>query len=116
MKKEKMKGSFVTEGADMKTPQRKSFESLDIPTGSQITFHMFHVNHLDLTWFWRIPDAIEMCLETIRWHTELLEKHPDARYSHAQKFILRIVEQIDPSLLNASVYFLGTIGICLSLD
>ena len=78
--------------------QKAQLDALVIPEGEEITVHMVHLNHLDLTWYWRLPDTIEMCLETIRWHVELLEKHPDARYSHTQVFVARIVEKIDPPL------------------
>ena len=60
--------------------------------------HMVHIAHLDLTWEWRLHDTIQMCLDTIRWNVGLLEKHPDATYSHAQMIILKIVEELDRPL------------------
>lgn len=90
--------SFQMEGAKSDVSHREELDSLSIPAGKHATFHMFHTNHLDLTWYWRLPDSLEMCQETIRWHVDLLEKHPDARYSHSQVFILRVVETVDPAL------------------
>lgn len=89
---------YQAEGAEITSAQKAALDELNIPAGEEITFHMAHLNHLDLTWYWQLPDTIEMCLETIRWHTEMLEEHPDARYSHTQVLILKIVEQIDPEL------------------
>ncbi len=77
---------------------QRQLRELEIQEGQDITIHMTHLNHLDLTWYWRLPDTLEMCLETVRWHVELLEKHPDARYSHTQVFTLKIVEELDPPL------------------
>jgi alpha-mannosidase len=88
-------GNYQTEGADVVSVQKQALDALVIPPGEHITIHMTHLNHLDLTWYWRLPDTVQMCLETIRWHTELLEKHPDARYTHTQVFTLKVVEQVD---------------------
>jgi len=89
---------FQAEGVDVSSVQKEALDALVIPEGERITVHMVHLNHLDLTWYWRLPDTIEMCLETIRWHTEMLERHPDARYTHTQVFTLKVVEQVDPAL------------------
>lgn len=89
---------YQAEGVEITSAQKASLDDLVLPHGEHITIHMVHLNHLDLTWYWQLSDTIEMCLETIRWHTELLERHPDARYSHTQVLILKIVEQIDPEL------------------
>jgi alpha-mannosidase len=91
-------GAFQMEGVSTSSDHRFTLESLAIPHGEKITIHMTHLAHLDLMWYWQLPDTIEMCLDTIRWHMEMLEEHPDARYSHTQVFILRLVEQIDPDL------------------
>ncbi len=88
---------FDLEGADA-SPQKAQLDALAIPVEQHITIHMVHLNHLDLSWYWRLPDTVQMCLETIRWHTRLLEAHPEARYSHTQCFILHVVEQLDPDL------------------
>ena len=56
------------EGAKVDQAHRESLEALTIPKDKELTFHMFHINHLDLTWYWQFSDTIEMCLETIRWH------------------------------------------------
>ncbi|NLC68124.1 MAG: hypothetical protein GX754_04920 [Clostridiaceae bacterium] len=77
---------------------KQELEKLNIPDGIDVTFHMVHMNHLDLIWYWRLPDTIEMCLETIRWNVELLEKYPDAKYTHAQVFTLKVVEELDKEL------------------
>ena len=89
---------FQTEGAYLPSVQQQELDALRLPPGERITIHMVHLNHLDLTWGWRLPDSIEMSLETIRWHVDLVEQHPDARYSHTQVLILRIVEELDPPL------------------
>jgi len=89
---------YQAEGASLSSHAENALNSLTIPEGEHITIHMVHLNHLDLTWYWQLPDTIEMCLETIRWNVELLEKHPDARYSHTQVFSLKIVEDLDPEL------------------
>lgn len=89
--------AFQDEGAQL-SPQQERLASLVLPPGEHVTVHMVHLNHLDLSWYWQLPDTVQMCLETIRWHTELLEAHPDARYSHTQCFILRVVERLDSAL------------------
>ena len=91
-------GSYAAEGANESARQYAQLDALSIPEGEKIVVHMVHTNHLDLTWYWRLPDALQMCLETIRWHTEMLEAHPDARYTHTQVFALHVVEKLDPAL------------------
>lgn len=39
---------------------KQELEKLNICEGTDITFHMVHMNHLDMIWYWRLPD-------TIRW-------------------------------------------------
>lgn len=95
--------NYQAEGADVSSAQKIALDALTVPDNEHITIHMVHLNHLDLTWYWRIPDTIEMCLETIRWHVDLLEQHPDARYSHTQVFTLKLVEQIDYPLFERFV-------------
>jgi alpha-mannosidase len=77
---------------------KDDLDDINIPEGHEITIHMVHINHLDMIWYWRLPDTIEMCLETIKWNVELLERHPDARYSHTQVLTLKIVEELDKEL------------------
>ncbi|MCL6630764.1 MAG: hypothetical protein K6U00_14310, partial [Armatimonadetes bacterium] len=89
---------YEAEGVKFSSVHKAAVDSLKLPEGEHIVIHMVHLNHLDLTWYWRLPDTLEMCLETIRWHVELLEQHPDARYSHTQVFTLRVVELLDPPL------------------
>ena len=89
---------FQNEGVERASSQHEALASLRIPPGETVTVHMVHVNHLDLVWYWRLPETVEMCLETVRWHVELLERHSDARYSHTQVFILKVVEELDPAL------------------
>lgn len=89
-----------TEGADFASIHTEALNAIRLPEGARITIHMVHVNHLDLTWYWRLPDTIEMCLETIRWNVEMLEQHPDATYTHTQVFTLKVVEQVDRPLLD----------------
>lgn len=76
----------------------KQLDALQIPEDKHVVMHMVHTNHLDLIWYWQMRDTIEMCLQTIRWNVELVEKHPDARYSHSQVYILKLIEEIDPPL------------------
>lgn len=75
-----------------------TLDSISIPKGQRITVHMCHINHLDLMWHWNFTDSIEMCLDTIRWHIELIKSHPEARYSHSQIYILRLIEELDKDL------------------
>lgn len=89
---------YETEEVQLSPVHKAALDSLVLPEGEHITIHMVHLNHLDLVWYWRFPDTLEMCLETIRWHVDLLEEHPDARYSHTQVFSLRVVELLDPTL------------------
>ncbi|NSW89266.1 MAG: alpha-mannosidase [Firmicutes bacterium] len=77
---------------------KQELEKLNIREGIDITFHMVHMNHLDMIWYWRLPDTIEMCLETIKWNVELLETQPDAKYTHAQVFTLKVIEELDKEL------------------
>jgi len=86
------------EGIELPSEQHRLLETLDLPSDTHVTIHMTHLAHLDLTWYWRLPDTLEMALETIRWHVELVEQHTDARYSHTQVLALRMVEELDPLL------------------
>ncbi|MDD3925479.1 MAG: glycoside hydrolase family 38 C-terminal domain-containing protein [bacterium] len=91
-------GAFQMEGVAVSSEHKPVLEALMIPPGEKIIIHMVHLSHLDLMWYWQLSDTIEMSLDTIRWHVEMLEKHPDGCYSHTQIFILKLVEQIDPEL------------------
>ena len=93
-----MTQGFEAEGVEGGSEQQAAMAALDLSEDAGVVVHMTHLNHLDLTWYWRLPDTIEMCLETIRWTCELLEAHPDMRYSHTQALILRVVEAVDPVL------------------
>lgn len=94
------KNQFQNESISYEDQQLNALENLKVPDGQNLTIHMFHVNHLDLLWYWQLKDTIEMCLETVRWHVEMLEQWPDARYSHTQIFTLNIVRQLDPKLFD----------------
>src|SRR4030042_82251 len=91
-------GDFAREGVREGEGGHPALDRIRIPSGTHCVFRMTHVNHLDLTWYWRLRDSVEMALETVRWHVELLKKHPDAVYSHTQVLILRIAERLDPPL------------------
>jgi alpha-mannosidase len=91
-------GQYGGEGVSRGETGHPELDRLEIPDGVFCTFTMVHVNHLDLSWYWRLPDTVQMMLETVRWNVELLEAHPDARYSHTQVLTLRTVERLDPEL------------------
>lgn len=91
-------GQYADEGVSRVQTGQPELDRLEIPEDVFCTFTMVHVNHLDLTWYWRFPDTVQMMLETVRWNVELLERHPDARYSHTQVLTLRTVERLDPEL------------------
>jgi alpha-mannosidase len=95
--------SFQNEGTTIADEHKQLLDQVILPETPHCTFHMVHINHLDLTWYWRLPDTLEMCLETIRWNVELLETHPDAIYSHTQAFTLNIIRILDPALFQRVV-------------
>ncbi|MBN1593611.1 MAG: hypothetical protein JW941_10260 [Candidatus Coatesbacteria bacterium] len=80
------------------TDHKKALDELSIPAGRVLTFHMVHMTHLDLGWYWGFLETTQMALDTIRWMTALLEEHPDAKYSHAQVFIIQLIQKLDPRL------------------
>jgi hypothetical protein len=52
--------NYQAENADISSPQKEALDSLALSDGQSINIHMVHLNHLDLTWYWRLPDTIEV--------------------------------------------------------
>ena len=56
----KTQDAFQMEGMKTGKSHKDQLESLSVPSGTKVTFHMFHTNHLDLDWYWRLPKVTEM--------------------------------------------------------
>ena len=74
-----------------------------LPDDNPLTIHMTHMNHLDLAWYWCLDDTVEMALETLRWHVQMIEEYPEVIYTHTQAISLKIVELLDPALFDSIV-------------
>jgi alpha-mannosidase len=79
-----------------------SFEQMLTPLtieSKKITLHAVGHAHIDMNWFWRYDETVNIVLETFRTVLKLMDIYPAFTFTQSQAACYRMVEEYDPAML-----------------
>ncbi len=63
------------------------------------TVHLIFNAHIDPIWFWPWQEGLDVAMATCHSACNLLDRHPDLKFSQGEAWVYQEIERTDPSLL-----------------